>query len=176
MSAAPATALTAYGLALHIRPIDATDADLYAAMVARLSNESRYNRFMGAKPSFTGTELRALTRVDHRTSEALLAIDPTDGPAVAEARYAIWPDAPDAAEIAFVVADDWQRQGIASMLGADVVARAAANGFARLTATTFAENLAARTVLRRLGFSTRSIGGGVVDLELALRPGPAGSR
>lgn len=176
MSAAPATAHTAYGLALQIRPVDPTDADRYAAMIARLSDLSRYNRFMGAKPSFTNRELRLLTRVDHRTSDALLAVDPTDGRAIAEARYAMWPREPDAAEIAFVVADEWQRQGIASMLGADIVRRAAAQGFSRMTATTFAGNTSARNVLRRLGFVTRSIGSGVVDLELELRPGRAGSR
>ena len=60
--------------------------------------------------------------------------------------------------------DAWQGQGIATLLGRALVERADANGVERLIATTFADNRAARTVLRRLGFRTVAIGAGIVEL------------
>jgi RimJ/RimL family protein N-acetyltransferase len=166
--AAHATAITSYGFPLHVRPVAASDRDALALFFARLTDRSRYQRFMGAKPQLSRRDLDFLTDVDHRTHEALIAVDPSDGAIVGEARYASWNDGSGAADLAFVVDDVWQGQGIASLLGAEAVGRAAAAGFARLTASTFASNAAARTVLRRLGFTTSSIGGGVADLSLDL--------
>jgi RimJ/RimL family protein N-acetyltransferase len=163
-----ATAATSYGVALHVRPVAATDREELAAFFGRLTERSRYQRFMAAKPQLSRTELDFLTNVDHRAHEALVAVDPTDARIVAEVRYAGWNDQPGAADLAFVVEDVWQGQGIASLLGAEAVRRAAAGGYERLTATTFADNVAARAVLRRIGFTTCSIGAGVVDLSLAL--------
>jgi RimJ/RimL family protein N-acetyltransferase len=163
---AHAAALTSYGFPLEVRPVAADDRDELAAFFARLTDRSRYQRFMGAKPQLSRADLDFLVSVDHRTHEALVAVDPTDRRIVAEARYARWISEPDAADLAFVVEDVWQGQGIASLLGVEAVRRAAAGGFARLTATTFADNVAARSVLRKLGFTTCSIGAGVVDLSL----------
>jgi RimJ/RimL family protein N-acetyltransferase len=165
-----ATAVTSYGVRLHVRPVAAADRAELAALFARLSDRSRYQRFMGVKPPLLGqADLDFLANVDHRAHEALVAVDPTDGRIVGEARYAGWNREPGAADLAFVVDDVWHGQGIASLLAAEAVRRAASHGFARLTATTFADNVAARKVLRRLGFTTCSIGSGVVDLSLRLR-------
>jgi RimJ/RimL family protein N-acetyltransferase len=163
-----ASAITSYGLSLQVRPVAATDREALAVFFARLTDRSRYQRFMGAKPQLSRRDLDFLSEVDHRTHEALVAVDPSDGAIVAEARYARWNEEPGAADLAFVVDDLWQGQGIASLLGAEAVRRAAAGGFERLTASTFADNTAARSVLRRLGFTTHSIGAGVVDLSLGL--------
>ena len=164
-----ATAATSHGVALHVRPVATADREELAAFFGRLTERSRYQRFMAAKPRLSRAELDCLTNVDHRGHEALVAFDPTGDRIVAEVRYARWNDQPGAADLAFVVEDVWQGQGIASLLGAEAVRRAEAGGYARLTATTFADNVAARAVLRRIGFTTSSIGAGVVDLSLALR-------
>jgi RimJ/RimL family protein N-acetyltransferase len=161
-----AIAVTSYGVSLHVRPVEAADRAELAALFARLSDRSRYQRYMGVKPRLSQADLDFLSIVDHRAHEALVAVDPTDGRIVGETRYVAWGREPGAAELAFVVDDVWQGQGIASLLGAEAVRRAASSGFARLTATTFADNVAARGVLRRLGFTTCSIGAGVVDLSL----------
>ena len=70
--------------------------------------------------------------------------------------------------MAVVVADEWQRRGIGTRLLLDLRERAVENGVARLVATTLHENRAARVVLRRTGFRTRQMGGGMVDLVLEL--------
>ena len=123
-----------------------------------------YDRFLGPKPKLSSAELTYLTDVDHRTHEALAAVDPDDGSIVGVARYAPEPDAPGVADVAFFVLDAWQGQGIATLLGRALVERADANGVERLIASTFADNRAARTVLRRLGFRTVAIGAGIVEL------------
>ena len=161
--------VTRYGLPLDVRPLAPTDADRLALFFARLSDTARYQRFMGPKPVVTRRELEWMLDVDHGASESLVAIDPSDGQVVAEARYVQWRERPGVADVAFVVADDWQRQGIATMLTRELVARARTAGVTRLTASTFGDNVAARAVLRNAGFRTCAIGSGTADLVLDLR-------
>jgi ribosomal protein S18 acetylase RimI-like enzyme len=126
-----------------------------------LSLESRTQRFLGPKNRLTERELTWLTDLDHVTQEALVAIDGR-GDLVAVARYAAARE-PGSAEIAVVVADPWQRRGLGSALTAEVIERARANCFTRLTASTLGDNLAARSLLARLGFRVASVANGVVS-------------
>src|SRR5215204_4609484 len=85
------------GAALDVRPIAPSDRDGLAAFFADLSAAARDRRFLGPKP--------ALSALDRRT-----------GDVVAEARSAAWPRRPGAADLAFVVRDDLQRQGLGRLL------------------------------------------------------------
>ena len=156
--------LTTYGIPFEVRPLTRADRDRLAAAFGRMSERSRLRRFLAPKPKLSGPELSYLTDIDHVTHDAVAAIDPDDGAIVGVARYALEPGTPATADMAMFVVDAWQGQGIGSTLGGRLVARADANGIARLTATTFADNRAARAVLRKLGFVTVGIGAGVVDL------------
>ena len=160
---------TIYGIPFEIRPLTRADRDRLAAAFGRMSERSRRLRFLGPKPKLSGPELTYLTDIDHVTHEALAAIDPDDGTIVGVARYVQERDAPGTADVAFFVVDAWQGQGIGTALGRQLMGRADANGIARLTATTFADNRAARAVLRKLGFATVGIGAGVVDLARVTR-------
>ena len=155
---------TIYGIPYEIRPLTRADRDRLAAAFGRMSERSRLLRFLGPKPKLSGAELTYLTDIDHVTHEALAAVDPDDGTIVGVARYAQDRDAPGTADVAFFVVDAWQGQGIGTALGRQLMERADANGIGRLTATTFADNRAARAVVRKLGFVTVGIGAGVVDL------------
>ena len=157
---------TAYGIPLEVRPITVADRDRLAAAFELLSERSRHNRFLGPKPRLSDSELTYLTDVDHRSHEALAAIDPSDGALVGVARYATPQGESGMADMALFVVDLWQGQGIGTMLARRLLARAAENGIARLTATTFADNGPARAVLRRLGFRTTWFGAGVIELAL----------
>jgi RimJ/RimL family protein N-acetyltransferase len=161
--------LTAYGVPLAVRPLRADDRDRLAAAFGRMSERSRRLRFLGAKPRLSRAELTYLTDVDQCRHVAFAALDPDGGAIVGVARYAAEPDTPGTADVAFFVADAWQGQGVATLLTRRLVAHADAHGVTRLAASTFAENRPARAVLRRLGFTTRAIGAGVVELER--RPG-----
>ena len=62
-----------------------------------------------------------------------------------------------------------QRHGIGTRLSPrDLCERAVENGIEHLVATTLHENRAARVLLRRIGFRTRSVSGGTLELALDL--------
>lgn len=164
---------TIYGIPYEVRPLTRADRDGLAAAFGRMSERSRLLRFLGPKPALSGAELSYLTDVDHVTHDAVAAIDPDDGAIVGVARYALERGTAGTADFAMFVVDAWQGQGIATTLGRRLVARADANGIARLTATTFADNRAARAVLRKLGFTSVGIGAGVVELVRVPERDPA---
>jgi RimJ/RimL family protein N-acetyltransferase len=78
----------------------------------RLSDESRYRRFFSPKQHLSDPELAYLTELDHRDREAFVAIELGTADCVGVARYTRSPLASDRAELAVVVADDWQRRGV----------------------------------------------------------------
>src|SRR3954470_10091900 len=158
------------GASLHVRPIGPDDRERLAAAFEALSERSRQRRSLVPKPRLSSAELTYLTEVDHRAHEALVAVDPATDRIVGVARYASSADAPHLADVALVVADEWQRRGVGTRLLRDLHERAVDNGITRLVATTLHENRAARIVLRRAGFRTRQMGGGMLDLVLELEP------
>ena len=56
----------------------------------------------------------------------------------------------DEAEVAFAVADEYQRRGIGSALGAELVADARAAGISEISALVSSDNRAAVALLRRI--------------------------
>jgi RimJ/RimL family protein N-acetyltransferase len=115
----------------------------------RLSPESRYRRFFVAIAELSDQDLDYLTEVDHRDHEALAAIDEATGAIVGVARFVR--TSADEAEPAIVVADDWQRRGVATRLLDALVERAREESIARFRAPVLAQNPAAVRVLSRLG-------------------------
>lgn len=154
-------------LAYAVRPLQPSDSEALALAFARLSAESRRRRFLGPKPALSARELRWMTDVDHVSHEALAAID-GDGQIIGVARYNAWTDREGVADLAVVVADEWQGRRIGTRLSLQAIARARANGFALVTGTTLWDNRAARRMLKRLGFRTVGSDGALLDLELAL--------
>jgi GNAT superfamily N-acetyltransferase len=161
------------GARLRVRPIDAADRGPLAEAFERLSDRSRHQRFLAPKPRLTTRELEYLTDIDHVTHEALVAIDETTGHIVGVGRYATGHGGGVVADMALAVADAWQRRGIGHGLAVRLVERARANGMARLTGTTLADNLRARSLLDRLGFRVCSAGAGVLELVLDVPRAPA---
>jgi hypothetical protein len=89
-----------------IRPIRPDDGEALSASHARLSPESRYRRFLSAKPELTGADVRYLVQVDGIDHIALVATQPwlRDEPIVAVARCIRIPGSPEVGEVAIVVA------------------------------------------------------------------------
>jgi RimJ/RimL family protein N-acetyltransferase len=161
---------------IEIRPLARADRARLAAAFERLSDRSRQLRFLGPKPRLSSSELTYLTEIDHRRHEAIVAIDAATDRIVGVARYAAMHGEEGSADLAVVVADEWQGHGLGPRLVRALIGRAEANGVERLVATTLSENRPARAMLRRIGFRTSSLAGGVLDLELLLpSPIPAGA-
>jgi len=132
-----------------VRPIEPGDKDRLVNGLRQLSEESIRKRFLAAKPRFTSSELRYLTEVDgvnHIALVAVLADDPDQ--LVAVARCVRLPDRPATAEMAIVVGDPWQGQGLGRELARRLADTARAAGIRRFAATMLGDNEAARRLMR----------------------------
>jgi RimJ/RimL family protein N-acetyltransferase len=153
------------GSRVRVRPIRPDDKAVLSEAFERLSDESRYQRFLSPLPELRPMDLVYLTEVDHHDHEALVAFDP-GGAAVGVARYVRWASRPDRAEFALTVADDWQRRGLGTLLLDRLGARAHAEGVRRFTASVLAENHEMLGLLEKLGtFRVLRAEGAVVEVE-----------
>ena len=155
-----------------IRPIRADDGERLSASHARLSPESRYRRFLSAKPELTVADVRYLVDVDGIDHIALVATrHEADGEQiVAVARCIRVPGRPDTGEVAIVVADSLQRQKVGTRLVSRLAELAVAQGITRFRATMLSENLAIQRLLSGLadGPVTRCYHGETTEMEFIL--------
>jgi RimJ/RimL family protein N-acetyltransferase len=158
------------GVEVVIRPIRPTDKPLLADGIARLSPRSARFRFLAPKNRLTSAELRYLTEIDFVDHYALVAVradDPWHASAVG--RWVRDRDRPDAAELAIVVEDDLQRQGLGTAVVFELAAAARARGISRFTGTALTENVAAARLFRRLSpFSEMRVEGATYELSAEL--------
>ena len=129
----------------HIRP---DDKGRLSAALGRLSPESRHRRFLMPKPRFSSAELRYLTEIDgfdHVAVVAVLAEDPDVF--VAVGRFVRLREDPATAEVAIVVGDPFQGQGLGRALGRRLADEALERGVLRFSATLLGENVAAHRLL-----------------------------
>ncbi len=138
-------------LRLRIRPIEPDDKAALAEGFERLSEESRYRRFLSAHPRLSASDLRYLTEVDHRDHEALVAFDARTDAGVGVARFIRDPARPDSAEIAVAVTDDAQGRGVGTALMRRLADRAREEGIGRFTAVMLADNAPMVHLLDDLG-------------------------
>src|SRR6476619_2159467 len=104
------------GSSVLVRRVTAADQGLFVDGFARLSDESRYRRFLAAKKRLSDDELAFFTELDHHGHEALGAVDPATGEGLGVARYVRDPARYEIAEAAVAVIDDWQGRGLGRVL------------------------------------------------------------
>jgi GNAT superfamily N-acetyltransferase len=152
-----------------VRPIEPGDKAKLVVAFERLSDASRYRRFLSPHGQLSKSELRYLTEVDHHDHEALVAFDTLTGEGMGIARYVRYAHRPDSAEIAVAVADEWQSHGVGTTLMHALADRAREEGIGRFTAFMLAENDAMAHLLGELG-ETRvvEVGQGTVELAVDL--------
>jgi RimJ/RimL family protein N-acetyltransferase len=150
------------GTEVLIRPITADDKVLLARGMAALSPRSARLRFLAPKDHLTASELRYLTEVDQVDHFALVAVLADDPAAMAGVgRWVRDAEHPDRAEVAVVVGDCYQRQGLGTALGTALADAARTRGIASFTALTLPENTAAQRLFAHISgrLSTRAEGG-----------------
>jgi GNAT superfamily N-acetyltransferase len=136
---------------IEIRPIEPTDKQALLAAFERLSERSRYRRFLAPQGRLSEAELRYFTEVDHHDHEALVAMEPDTGEGVGVARYVRSPEDPSSAEFAVAVIDDWHQRGVGGRLTAALADRARTEGITTFTAILLAENEGMLSLLDELG-------------------------
>jgi GNAT superfamily N-acetyltransferase len=137
---------------IGLAQLEPSDREPLLRLFYRLSPETLYRRFMSPVARPEQVPVDRLLDVDHRDREAIVAVG--DGEIVGVARYFRQPGS-DTAEMAVVVADAWQRQGLATrMLGA-LAERASAVGIQWFTMTMLADNRPILGLVRRVDPSAR---------------------
>lgn len=136
------------GAEVVVRPIRERDAAEFAHAYTRLSEQSRWLRFLSVAKCLSARALRDLTCVDHHQHVALAAIAPTTGEIIGTARYIRLPGRPGEAEMAIEVIDDWQRRGVGRGLLAALGEHAGAHGIERFVAIVAEENLPMQRAVR----------------------------
>ena len=150
-----------------IRPIEPADGDLVRTFYGELSERSRRLRYLVPAAELSDEDLAYFTDVDHRRHEAVIALDGS-GRMVGVARYVRTPGQRESAEVAVVVADDCQNQGIGTALLDDLTRRARENGITRYTALVSRDNDVVLGAIDRAGAERTGVSGDEGEVEFAL--------
>jgi RimJ/RimL family protein N-acetyltransferase len=155
------------GVEVVIRPIRPDDKALLLEGIAQLSDESAYRRFLGPKQQLSLDELRYFTEVDFADHVALVAVRPQEPETmVGVGRWVRLPGDPEAAEVAYLVADELQGEGLGTALTDALADAARARGVRRFVATMLPHNAAARRLLAHVSDDVQTrIVDGVAQVE-----------
>jgi len=140
------------GHQVTIRALRPEDRDDFIAAAGRISADSLHRRFFAVKRYFSEKEISFFVNVDFVNHVALVATSNEDGrPAiVGGARYVVV--SPGTAEVAFAVLDEYQGQGIGTILMRHLETIARQAGLHELTAEVLPENAPMFRVLGTSGF------------------------
>lgn len=155
---------------LSVRPIEPTDAGALVRFLSHLSDRSMQLRYFFPHRKLGPDEVADLTCVDGFNRAAFVVEN--QGEIIAVGRYDRLDDH-CRAEVAFVVADEFQHHGLATMLLQRLVENARHAQISEFRASVLAENTAMLAVFRRAGFpmtQTRTCD----VVELLMRIGPRG--
>ncbi len=144
-----------------IRPIRRDDAPRTAAFIEGLSAQSKHTLFLGGIAELSDEALHRLCDADAVNDMAYVAVAAEAAEAatgverqVGVCRYA-GAAAPDGAEISVAIADDWQHQGLGTLLLRRLVDHARRDGVRRLYSVDALANEPMRRLARELGFTER---------------------
>lgn len=144
------------GMALTVRPIRAADMDMEKAFVQKLSDYSRYYRFMQPIRELSPAMLEQFTHPDYDREMALIALSARDGKEeeIGVARYVKYPDGRQC-EFALAIADAWQGKGVGTALMQELIAVARSVGLESMEGFVLTTNQAMLKLVKFLGFSVK---------------------
>ena len=149
---------------MTIRQIEPSDKPLVRAFYDELSDRSRRLRYLVPRNTLSDDDLGYFTEVDHKRHEAMVAVD--GDRMVGVARYVRAPRDRESAEVAVVVADDRQHEGIGTALLDRLTERARENGIARYTALVSEDNDVVLNALERAGAERTGTGEGEIEFTI----------
>ncbi|HET7738188.1 MAG TPA: GNAT family N-acetyltransferase [Tepidiformaceae bacterium] len=138
------------GHVVRVRRIRPDDSERLREFHGRLSERSQRLRFFGAMKRLRESLADRLTTVDFVDRAAFVVSEPGDDAIHGVGRYERIDRV--SAEVAFVVEDSYQGQGLATELLYHLASHARRQGIARFTAVTLVENRVMIEVFARSGF------------------------
>jgi len=143
------------GTRVTLRLMRPDDRDALRAGFARLSQGSRYRRFLGGATEMNDTMLDYLTQVDGVDHVALVALRETfdlkEEVVVGVSRFVRLADEPDVAEAAVTVIDELQNLGLAKLLSGPTRDAALERGIKHFRAEVLLSNAPMRRLLEGAG-------------------------
>ena len=159
------------GTAVCLRAIRPDDKERMRTAFGKLSPQTVYKRFFHHMTDLTSGALREATELDFRdhVSLALTVEDETREKLIALGQFVRIGPGADCAEVAFVVADDYQRRGAATLLLQHLVRLARTLGIRELLALVLEDNRDMLEVFEHSKLPLRqSFEGGVRRIVLSL--------
>jgi GNAT superfamily N-acetyltransferase len=154
------------GSPLYLRQLTPEDQEGLKEGFSRLSDSSRYNRFLGVKHKLTAQELSYLCNPDGINHFALLACNRTQG--IGVARCVRDKKNPQMAELAVTVIDSFQNSGVGSILFARLAQMVIAERITCFRGYAMGSNKSILGFLHRYGATTRHIGEGIMEIDIPL--------
>jgi acyl-CoA hydrolase/GNAT superfamily N-acetyltransferase len=162
------------GKAIHIRPVLPTDEDLMRDLFYACSEETLYHRFFRKMHAMPHRELKKFVNIDFVNTMALVAVVQEDEHEMIAAvgRYSVNKSS-NAAEVAFIVRDDWQGQRLGITMFNQLLDVARKRGIAKFTADVLHDNARMLHIFHKCAPTPieSTIESGVYNLSFSIKPG-----
>ena len=145
------------GTEIFFRPVKPTDEPSLSEMLYSLSEESVRTRYMTQTMTFPHKDVQQLTNIDYLNDLAIVGTVPSVSgeQVVAIAQYFLDPKT-QAAEVAFIVQDEWQQKGMGTLLLDYLTQVAKQRGVKRFYAKVLPANKAMLAVFYNSGFKVNT--------------------
>ncbi len=138
------------GANILIRPARAADSDALQALFHKLSPDDVYSRFFGCLRRLSFADLQTLCNVDSDTAVAFLAVTgPRENEQVVGSACYFLNQTTNMAETAFMVAGEWQGQGVGAALQAHLHDYAVGHGVRGFVSEILPRNLPMLNLAKR---------------------------
>ena len=165
---------TPNGKAIHMRPIMPTDEDMMRDLFYACSAETLYHRFFTKMRAMPHRKLKKFVNLDFDKNVALASVTHEDEHEmiVAVGRYSV-DKASNAAEVAFIVRDDWQGQGLGVTMFNQLLEIARKRGIVKFTADVLHDNARMLHIFHKCAPNPieSSLEAGVCHLTFSIMPG-----
>ena len=145
------------GTEIFFRPIKPTDEPALSEMLYSLSDESVRTRYMTRTVAFPHRDIQQLTNIDYKNDLAIVGVVPgvSGEEIVAIAQYFLDPKT-QAAEVAFLVQDEWQQKGMGTFLLDYITKIAKQRGVKRFYAKVLPNNRPMLAVFHNSGYKVNT--------------------
>ncbi|MGB7451679.1 MAG: GNAT family N-acetyltransferase [Lysobacterales bacterium] len=162
------------GKSVHMRPVLPTDEDMMRDLFYACSAETLYHRFFTKMQAMPHRKLKKFVNIDYVNTMALASVTHEDEHQmiVAVGRYSV-DKATNAAEVAFIVRDDWQGQGVGISMFNQLLEVARKRGIGRFTADVLHDNARMLHIFHKCAPTPieSTLENGVYHLSFSIRPG-----
>ena len=162
---------TKTGISIFLRPVRITDEQILKDFFYSLSSDCMYHRFISTRTDMPHQRLQKFVVIDYTKEMVILAVlQNEEKEEIAGMGQYFIDESTHTAEVAFVVRDDCQKQGIGAELLNYLIYLAKRKGLHGLTASVLTDNKPMLTLFEKTGFVVEQLPeAGVYELRMSFR-------